>query len=485
MNGIGDWYYGLVVVGIVAVFVILIYTAWKALFGDKKNRERRRCPECWYDLAYSPGMTCGECGFTAKRESQFHVVRRRIRVAVGAMLACVALAIFINEHMAPTGWAAALPTRALIWMMPLGSGPNNSISREITTRAAMGKLSNAEWMAIIDRCVSGDMANRPTSAAWRAKYGNFIWLWRPRLLGTSAIDAKLNAVPMWIDVNSRGAWPADSPLTVQVDVKDWWSWGQECRVLVTPRIGEKRLSEPQAFRRTGDDRIPRRGFSLALPPMAEGEVELSLDMEIYRRPMRAAKSAMMQSPEVSSDGDGDAASTEDSWEFVSKRTVTQNLRIERPGKSTLVALEQDSVVDTMVSQVFGGGAVKWNSGPSPVRVRVDQRATAVPELNDVAMGVHVDLLRDGELARRLNLWWIAGTNIEDTNYGFEIEFENIPLLRTAGVDEDRWSMRIWGDEMLALRAAGGKKFWKGDITRSMRVQPMPGQSPGRAWWKEE
>jgi len=32
MNGIGDWYYGLVVLGIVAVFVILIYIAWRAWF---------------------------------------------------------------------------------------------------------------------------------------------------------------------------------------------------------------------------------------------------------------------------------------------------------------------------------------------------------------------------------------------------------------------------------------------------------------------
>src|SRR5438477_10813339 len=106
MNLFGDWFYWLVILGIVAVFIGMIFVAWWALFADRRNaRTLRRCPRCWYDLAYSPGMTCGECGFTAQREVQFHKTRRRYRVAAVAIVGCVAVAVYINERVTQGGWA--------------------------------------------------------------------------------------------------------------------------------------------------------------------------------------------------------------------------------------------------------------------------------------------------------------------------------------------------------------------------------------------
>lgn len=483
MSFIGDWFYGLVILGIVAVLVILIYVAWWALFADKRNQSRRRCPRCWYDLAYSPGMTCGECGFTATREVQFHTVRHRYRIAAAAILGCVGIAALVNEQVTQTGWASALPTRALIWLMPLGSGPNNSISREITSRAAMGRLSNSDWAAIIDRCAAGDFANRPTSATWRAKYGNFIWIWRQRLVGEPTIDARLNAVPPWVDVVARDTWPTRTPMVFQVDVKDWWSWGTECRVRVTSRIDDKVLTGPKTFIRTGDDRIPRRGFTLTIPAMDESTVDIAIDLEVARRPMKSINSRATGTVD---DAAAPAKLSDDpDWTVVSTQTVMQKIRIDKPDRPPLTAIEGNSQIDALVAQVFSNGVVKWSTGLSPVRVRVDQRATSVPMLDEVAIGVHVDLMRDGALARRLNLWWLGGDSIDDRNYGFEIEYENLELLRTAGIEDGRWKMVITSDESLALRAAGGKKFWKGQIILPMTVQSMTGESPARAWWKEE
>ena len=61
---------------VLAVNAGAVYVAWWALFKDR-SRGRRRCPRCWHDLDYTPGMTCGECGFVARNEDDLATTRRR------------------------------------------------------------------------------------------------------------------------------------------------------------------------------------------------------------------------------------------------------------------------------------------------------------------------------------------------------------------------------------------------------------------------
>ena len=58
MSILGDWVFVLAALAVLVVFASLVYMAWWALFADR-SRNRRRCPRCWYDMAYTPGMTCG------------------------------------------------------------------------------------------------------------------------------------------------------------------------------------------------------------------------------------------------------------------------------------------------------------------------------------------------------------------------------------------------------------------------------------------
>ena len=97
--------------------------AW-ALFGDGirqrfKQGRRRRCPRCWYDMSHTPGLRCSECGHEVKRERSLNRGRRRWR------LASVSIAVLLVANLANSaaaiherGWVAAVPTTALILIVP-------------------------------------------------------------------------------------------------------------------------------------------------------------------------------------------------------------------------------------------------------------------------------------------------------------------------------------------------------------------------------
>jgi len=59
------------IIGSVIAFSGILFLVWSLFIGGRSRSRRWRCPNCWYDLrGTSGGMTCSECGFTAKREKQ-------------------------------------------------------------------------------------------------------------------------------------------------------------------------------------------------------------------------------------------------------------------------------------------------------------------------------------------------------------------------------------------------------------------------------
>src|SRR5262245_22457959 len=186
MSIFGTWVPWLVLIGVFAGGAVLVYVAWWALFADRP-RGRRRCPKCWYDMAYAPGpgMTCAECGFIARRESQFHRARRRYGIAAIAILSAVALTAFINDRANQRGLASVLPTRMLIWLLPLAGPSNGGIYGEVMGRAGSSLLTAGEWEALLARCACGDWRAGPPGDDWIQKYGAMISNWRQRFVGDS------------------------------------------------------------------------------------------------------------------------------------------------------------------------------------------------------------------------------------------------------------------------------------------------------------
>lgn len=480
-----------------AVCVLCVYAAWRSLFADR-GAGKRRCPKCWYDLAYSPGMTCGECGHTAQKESDFTHTRRRPGVALAAILICVVLVIGVNDQMNQRGMLRHLPTGLLIWTLPLAGGMDGPVGREIDRRATQRQLDIDHWQQLLERCAAGDWFNTPASDGWIENYGAFIVNWRNRFIGDDALEAPLLTIPPRFHVRARESWPQDAPIVAAVTLDDWWPAGMECRVRAVPRIVSRASADvsqvipPLTFYRGGEMRFRSSPFAMYLPPMPPGEHEVVIDFTIDRRRM----DGLLAPPQPRADeGDADhslahaPAEDDDSWEPVGTYAARFTTRIEG-SVADMIKPVSDPALLASVAQVFGD-AVRWEGGGrSPVRFRINAPMTYFSAFNDTAVGVSVELVRQGEVARRLNLWWIAGDNIADgdRNYGFEINHEDLELLRrleAGAIDADGWQLRIRSDPALALRAgSAATRYWEGEITTTVNLRTSRSQAPPRMWWTE-
>ncbi len=477
------------------VCVLCVYAAWRSLFADR-GEGKRRCPKCWYDLAYSPGMTCGECGHIAQKESDFTHTRRRPGVALAAILICVVLVIGVNDQMNQRGMMRHLPTGMLIWALPLAGGMDGPVGREIDRRATQRQLDMDQWRALMERCAAGDWFNAPPSDGWVENYGGFIVSWRNRFIGDDALEAPLLAIPPRFQLRARESWPQDAPIVAAVRLDDWWPAGMECRVRAVPRIVNRQSADtqheiaPLTFYRGGEMRFQSSPFAMYLPPLPPGEHEIVIDFSIDRRRMEG----LIAPPRnLNDEGDDDSLASDeddadDGWEPVGTFAARFTTRIEG-AVADMIEPVSDPAMLASVAQVFGD-AVRWHGGGrSPVRFRINAPMTYFSAFNDTAIGVSVELVRQGEVARRLNLWWIAGDNVADgdRNYGFEINHENLELLRQleAGtIDADGWQLRIRSDPALALRAGSARRYWEGEITTTVNLRTSRSQAPPRMWWTE-
>jgi hypothetical protein len=459
--------------GVLLVCVLCAYIAWRAMFGDR-GRGKRRCPKCWYDMAYSPGMTCPECGAIVQRESDFQRTRRRPGVAVMAIVICAVLIIGVNEQMNDRGMLRHVPTAALIWTLPIAGGMDGFVGREIDRRAVAQKLSAEQWKKLMERCAAGGWSGAPPEDDWITDYGNYISAWRLRFMGDGALEAPLLAIPPRFEVATRDAWPAGAAPALTVRLEDWWPAGTECRVRAAPRVNG---AAPLTFYRSGESRFRPSPFILYLPPLEPGTHEVIVDFTVDRR--RIA--------EVQDEANGSSATApvDDGWQPVGTYAISLKTKVQ--GRiEDLMQPRSSAALDAIVQQVFGN-AVRWTGGGlSPVRFGINVPATFTPELDDTAMGVSVELEREGVVARRLNLWWIAGSNGTDhaRNYGFEINYENLDLLRQLQ-EEEGWSLRVRGDPLIAMRAGDAiKQYWQGDVRVPINLRMNQTQAPPRLWWVE-
>lgn len=463
----GDWIHWLYLLSLLAAGAMLVYVAWWALFSDRA-RGRRRCPRCWYDLAYSPGMTCSECGYTGRSEKDFAKTRQRKLVGLSAIVGCALLGGLVIDRANERGWATYLPTNVIIWSLPMGSGPDGTLFIELERRITNPKkgITDEQWLAILERCAKGDPAARPAGEVWAAKYGVTLRVWRDRLLASDdrqfrkRVEEILMTIPPRVEITNDRVWPADVAPALDVEARDWWPSWTQMRITATPRLPDAETDVHVRLR----DRIRSRAYTLHLPPLPAGEHEVEIDLKIDRRLT------------------GNGADKE--WTELEQRVVNVPVQVEGALADAMEPVDSDEMT-AMMHEVFAGSAlVKYPAGSLPVRIGFSPGETFEDVFDDTAVAIRIDVLRDGRLGRQLDVWWRGGDGNFDRQYAWEVPWLNDAVLGEPSKPNEVWTIRARGVPELALRVDGVTKYWSGQVEVQMPIRPQRSPAPSRGWIPE-
>ncbi|MBX3359672.1 MAG: hypothetical protein KF745_14730 [Phycisphaeraceae bacterium] len=138
------------------LLALAIRLGWWALFADR-SRGRHRCPNCWYDMTGTPGLTCPECGKAAKAEAAlFRTRRRKWWTLAAAVLLIAAFSSAFYPQARGRKWTEFAPTTILIAAMPWLNSKSDAM-RELRMR--VGKEQDHLWgwqrRLLINRCRAG------------------------------------------------------------------------------------------------------------------------------------------------------------------------------------------------------------------------------------------------------------------------------------------------------------------------------------------
>jgi hypothetical protein len=334
---------------------------------------------------------------------------------------------------------------------------------ELESREINGHLSDEQWFAVLKNAVRGDSGAKPPSPAWARKYGTFHVTWAGRRFTSlddqmrSDVEQLLLSMPLPIEVNARTTWPAGSRPVVAVEVQDGWRSAAQARCTARVRLPGV---APATFVRTRRP-IQQTSFLLELPVLPPGDHEITIDFDLALR-----------------------FAEDDPWTTTRRQTRTCSIRVD---DATDAALEPftDADTDAIMRATFGRRISKWTGGGGlPVRIGLDAQQTVTPEFNGAAVGIRVELLRNGELGRALDLWWHAGVDPPPGQYAWHVPMWNDQVLGAPAQDADEWTIRVCGLRELAQRVDGATRYWAGKVTVPVDVALMNGKAPSRGWLRD-
>lgn len=460
MNGLAniEWVQWALLVGGILLVIGLIGVAWWALFGDRA-RGRRRCPRCWYELTYIPGLRCPECGHDAPSEEHLQRTRRKWLLGVGCIMLCTLIGITIAERASQRGWLTYVPNTVLITALPYADDGTGPLFREVETRIYAGALSDEQIVTVYRYAAEGDAGAPPPSDAWVRKYGAFIRRSAQAVIsrldedGQAQVFEHLYSIPPRFDFVTRTEWPIDSRPIVHVVADDWWPTLPELRVTVTPQVEG---AEPQVFERWLGP-IQTRSFGLELPTLPPGEHEVPIEIEVERR-----------------------FSIDVPWQPIDTQELSIDVAVAHDGDARPTPVSSPSM-DDAIAQVVSSGLIKWPNGSLPVRIRIDHRHTRDPQFADTAVALRIEVFRNGDFGRRLDIWWMGGVLVDDRQYAWEVPVHDDSVLVAPDQPDDVWTVRATGDPNLALLVDGADYYWAGQLEVEVPVRSTRGGAPARGW----
>ncbi|TVQ33771.1 MAG: hypothetical protein EA376_01365 [Phycisphaeraceae bacterium] len=404
--------------------------AW-SLFWDRA-RGRKRCPKCWYDMVGAPGLVCSECGHDAGRERRLQKTRRRWRWAgVAAALLLVAAALSVVQPVRERGWVAAVPSWALVHLvpMPMADAPSPEFERGAFYRQPL-------WTELNHR-----------------RRGQSLWLWEERMLMgrfARAFPAELEGL-----IVTRREWPAGEDVWIEVHPAGWMR-GVRGRILkVTPRVEGMRSAEISVltqgtlyrFSDVGSLDI-QHGIGRALANTTEIIVDLEL-MDFKR----------------------DQSRNFVDWGIVWRGETSIPLSTSR-GVSEILTPFSSPEFDAMVRDTLSA-SVSLNAENHVHFVNLygdwEELARLLTEFGDAVLPIRLELMRDGVVVAE---GVAGGAAMEQTfpRFGPSVrgvtDFAHLTPRSERLLDEDigdsHWEVRVVGDPSVALRYFNARRHWSGE-----------------------
>ncbi|MFK7961068.1 MAG: hypothetical protein AB8G96_11135 [Phycisphaerales bacterium] len=455
-------------IGSLVGVVAFVWMARRALFADRAAG-RRRCPECWFDMTYSPGLVCGECGREAGSESELTRTRRKPVMAVLCMIGATLAGMRLIEVGMTGTWAGHLPDRVLFTFFEFGGPDLRAVSTEMRRRTA--RFDRDDWRRIAFGAVDGAPGRRPEDESWGNTYGNWFSTAVESLTaadGVNTFDAQqlesdrreiqdlifalCMRSPPRVALDPPPNWPVGRPIPIGVRIQDPW-----IRTIPTRATINDTDAGRAAWSHAGRP-WQRPSFVVHLPPATEaGEHPISVELEIDRA--RPDTEAWESSAVVQQDAIVDIVGpdeTDDAWTGV-----------DEPGAAAAVA------------GIFSDGIIHYASGQLPVRVFVDRQSAALRGHPGLAIGLEVEVRRNGALGRTLRIWFHAAARAPE--HVFEVPFSDDAVLGPPPTADDVWELRIRGDEELARRVENVDRWWSGQLILRPNVRPRNQPAPGRGW----
>lgn len=473
-----------------------VLVAW-SLWSDR-GRGRRRCGRCWHDLSRTPGLLCGECGWQGRREEDLHRTRRRWRSAIlGVVLLTCGAAAFGGALPRGDLWRQ-MPAWVLVAALP-ASGPSlarDSAYDELRRRLveAPESLAEGDLERLAARIARGDAGAVPTDLAWEIKYAPLLRRSFALLPEGSAAIAMLRAIPPRIDLEIASPWPSDLPPYASLEAISWIPEAIEHRFEID--CPEQPDLPPIVVLRDGRSFAAPR-FPIEFPPPGpDGEAPLAMPRpaagglahSAAGMPLRLRLRAWWRSPSAA--GEPPAA-----WQALPERWFEREVLSAPPLAERLQPFRSDAA-DEAVRDAFDSGFIVGR-GDRPFAMRFDTTATAIPELEGVAVGVVAEVLEEGTPRRRSWLWWPGGARIHGMGRRGELAEWRISqedLEALAGVaDDGRWTLRVRGDREMAMRAIAvlGRfdaaaaeactAYWEGEVEIPLRIFRSSAPMRTRPW----
>jgi hypothetical protein len=438
--------------------VVGVPLLWWSLFADRSKA--RRCPRCWHDLTGTLGLRCGECGVTARSEAALHKRRRRLgATACAIVLMAVGIGTVFWE-VDRTSWLMLVPNRVLIVALPWASSTGDLLPRELAMRVNRGELTESQMAALVEQALAGDSGSRPSSRAWRQKYLTYLMMYRRSLKDPAPFDARLLELPIEAEIGFPASMPVGVPicLNLRLDAVAWPRWADARATITTRDEGGNVLGEPITICRHFREGAPPE-FPVVLPALETGDRMLKAHVQLERR----------------------AAEGSRTWVACGDRHFSGEVSVE--GSADDLTPVDSEAMREQIRAVFRDGVMMWEEGLRPRRVRFNMQATSGEAWEDVAVGLRVELLHNGQTARTSRIWWMGGMNLRRTA-GWEPAVENADLLAQLTEESPEWTIRIRGDRDLAHRAASGDaaSWWSGEVTVPLNIIPQSGRARMPTWF---